>query len=159
MEGGGSKKCVTSVTWERVVFFLLPTADWHAAGLLFVPVHHGQPVWDGVRRWVAVGRALPLGPGLPPSKGWGYCLVTSLLVLSGTWPCAKASFLWCWARDVITAIVKNIKMLSSACYLKSLLMVSHLRVLISLLVFQEWWNKRPVFKRNCSNLWKTSKEC
>lgn len=27
-----------------VLFFFLPTADWHAAGLLPVPVHHGQPV-------------------------------------------------------------------------------------------------------------------
>lgn len=151
------KEVCSSGTSDCVFLSLLETADWHAAGLLSVPVHHGQPVWDGVRRrWVHAEvfnfRVFPLGYMLP-------CRGARVL----------PSHLATWARMHwnLASVARGqgrgrgLKRLNAPCSLfpsfKSLL--SHSLVFISPTVFQARWNERPVLKTNHSTLRKTSRGC
>lgn len=94
------------------------------------------------------------------SKGKGTAQPLNYLILVALAHVSKPHF--CVAREEMwnRYYGKCINALFSLLpYFKSLLMVSHSCVLISLLVFQERRNMRPDLKRNCSNPWKTSKEC
>ena len=65
-----------------------PSAEWHAAGLLSVSVHHGQLVWNGVRslsrlmeyrtflvvQWLRLCTPSAGGPGSIPDQGTRSCL-------------------------------------------------------------------------------------